>query len=98
MNFRFINTTFFLLADRDVCCYPGGYFYTCTQGCNGVNKPLSECAGRDTCYTCGDWSQQCTAGSLAGKFHGLLFSSSFKHKKNRILSCYNVDIELPSFS
>ena len=71
--------TLFFLADRDVCCYPGGYFYTCTQGCNGVNKPLSECAGRDTCYTCGDWSQQCTAGSFAGKFHTLLFSSRFKN-------------------
>ena len=51
--------SFFIPADPDVCCYPGGYFYTCTHGCNGVIKPRSECDG-DTCYSC--YGNECESG------------------------------------
>merc|ERR1712061_902477 len=42
--------------DPDICCYSnsyGDYFWTCTDGCNGDVKPLSQCQGRDDCNECG---------------------------------------------
>merc|ERR1712241_1369178 len=42
--------------DPNICCYSnsyGEYFWTCTDGCNGDVKPLSQCQGRDDCNECG---------------------------------------------
>merc|ERR1712110_70229 len=42
--------------DPNICCYSnsyGEYFWTCTEGCNGDVKPLSQCQGRDDCNECG---------------------------------------------
>ena len=60
----------FFLDDPNICCYSnsyGEYFWTCTDGCNGVVKPLSQCQGRDTCNECGG----ITCSSMPGKLHHL---------------------------